>query len=166
MATFYELDEKFKEAIDMYDAGVAEVIDTETGEVIEIGKYIASLEIDIETKLDNTALFLKELVAQENALKEEIKRLNDRKKAKENTIESLKRLLANALGGKKRETAQYSISFRKSESITIAEGAVIPDEFLIEQEPKVDKVGLKKAIKAGAVIEGVNIEAKNNIQVK
>ena len=71
MATFYELDEKFKEAIDMYDAGVAEVIDTETGEVIEIGKYIASLEIDIETKLDNTALFLKELVAQENALKEE-----------------------------------------------------------------------------------------------
>ena len=78
----------------------------------------------------------------------------------------MKRLLANALGGKKRETAQYSISFRKSESIAIAEGAVIPDEFLIEQEPKVDKVGLKKAIKAGAVIEGVNIEAKNNIQVK
>ena len=42
----------------------------------------------------------------------------------------------------------------------------MPDEFLAPQPPKVDKVGLKKAVKGGAVIDGVTIVEKQNIQIK
>ena len=42
----------------------------------------------------------------------------------------------------------------------------VPDEFLAPQPPKVDKVGLKKAVKGGAVIDGVTIVEKQNIQIR
>ena len=64
------------------------------------------------------------------------------------------------------ETAKVVVSFRKSKSIDIQPNANIPDEFLIIQEPKPDKAGLKKAIQAGAVINGVSIVEKSNISIK
>jgi hypothetical protein len=59
-----------------------------------------------------------------------------------------------------------SVSFRKSESLEISEGAVIPAEYLKQKEPDIDKAGLKKAVKAGQAFDGISIVEKQNIQIK
>lgn len=61
---------------------------------------------------------------------------------------------------------EFTVSYRKSETVEIADLNAVPDEFLAPQPPKVDKVGLKKAVKGGAVIDGVTIVEKQNIQIK
>ena len=88
------------------------------------------------------------------------------KKTETNRVKNLKSGLADCLKGKKFKTEKFTISYRRSEAVEIVEGASVPDEFLVEQAPKVDKVGLKKAIKGGAVIEGVSLVERQNILIK
>ena len=65
-----------------------------------------------------------------------------------------------------KESAKVKVSFRKSETLEIAEGASVPAEYLKYKEPEVNKAELKKAIKAGLQIEGVRISENKNIQIK
>ena len=46
------------------------------------------------------------------------------------------------------------------------EGTSIPTEYLIPQEPRIDREGLRKALRAGADIEGCKLGSKLNIQIK
>jgi len=147
------------------DAAIMNCIDLETGEVID-EMALESLQIDRDTKIENVGLWVKNLSAEATALDTEIKALTERKKAKDSKVESLKNYIAFALNGEKFETPRLSVSWRKSESITIYEDAVIPDEYLVPVEPRPDKTLLKKALKDGAEICGVELISKNNIQIK
>jgi hypothetical protein len=81
-------------------------------------------------------------------------------------MESLKKYITGYLDGAPYESAKVKVSFRKSESLEIAEGTIIPDEYLRFKEPEVNKTDLKNAVKAGRTIEGVQIVEKKNIQIK
>lgn len=81
-------------------------------------------------------------------------------------MESLKRYISGYLEGTSFESARVKVSFRKSESLEILEGAVIPDEYLKFKEPEVNKTDLKKAIKEGLQLPGVSIVENQNIQIK
>lgn len=164
--SLFVLDMAFKEAIEMYSNGVTQVIDEGSGEIIPIAEYLESIQMERETKIDNCVLYIKTLDYEEKALDEEIKKLTERKNQKKNRKEVIKKYVASILNGEKRETPQYKISWRKSESVEIAEGASIPEEFLVPQEPKADKKALKKAIKNGAVFEGISLVEKVNMSVK
>ena len=74
--------------------------------------------------------------------------------------------LTTALAGEKFETTKVRLSFRKSESLEISEGADIPAEYLKQKDPDIDKVELKKAVKAGLVLDGVQLVEKQNLQIK
>lgn len=154
----YEIKQSIQEAID-------KCIDMETGEIIN-PELLDSLNEKLNIKRENIALYIKNLVADSKAIDEEIKNLTARKRSINNKIDWLKQYLANDLQGSKFETAKVVVSFRKSKSIDIQPNANIPDEFLIIQEPKPDKAGLKKAIQSGEVIAGVSIVEKQNISIK
>lgn len=154
----YQIKEEIKNAID-------ECIDMETGEIIN-PELLDSLNEQLNIKRENIALYIKNLVADSKAIDEEIKNLTARKRSINNKVDWLKSYLSSDLNGSKFETAKVVVSFRKSKSIDIAPNANIPDEFLIMQEPKPDKTALKKAIQAGAVINGVSIVEKSNISIK
>lgn len=154
----YQIKEEIKNAID-------ECIDMETGEIIN-PELIDNLNEQLNIKRENIALYIKNLVADSKAIDEEIKTLTQRKKSINNKVDWLKQYLANDLQGNKFETAKVVVSFRKSKSVDIQPNAEIPNEFLIQQEPKPDKAGLKKAIQAGAAINGVSIVEKSNISIK
>ena len=164
--SLFQLDMAFKEAIKMYNDGVTDVIDETSGEIIPIAEYLNSIQMDMERKLDNCVLYIKTLEYEEKALEEEIKKLSDRKKQKLKRRDCLIDYITSILKGEKRETPQYKISWRKSKSVEIAEGAVIPKEYLVPQEPKPDKKELKKAIEAGVVIKGVQVVEKLNMSLK
>lgn len=154
----YEIKKELEEAI-------LNSVDLETGEITN-PELLDSLNMALNEKRENIALYIKNLVADSKAIDEEIKNLTARKKSINNKIDWLKQYLANDLQGSKFETAKVVVSFRKSKSIDIQPNANIPDEFLIIQEPKPDKSGLKKAIQSGAVINGVSIVEKSNISIK
>lgn len=154
----YEIKQEFEKAIE-------ECVDMETGEIINPTR-LDELNMVLTDKRENVALYIKNLSAEAKAIDEEAKNLTNRKKVLNNKVEGLKKYLADNLEGHKFETAKVVVSFRKSEQLEINSIEHIPTEYLISQEPKIDKVALKKSIKQGAVINGVQIITKQNIQIK
>lgn len=154
----YEIKQEFEKAIE-------ECVDMETGEIINPTR-LDELNMVLTDKRENVALYIKNLSAEAKAIDEEAKNLTNRKRVLNNKVEGLKKYLADNLEGHKFETAKVVVSFRKSEQLEINSTEHIPTEYLISQEPKIDKVALKNSIKQGAVINGVQIITKQNIQIK
>lgn len=140
-------------------------VDVETGEIFDEAKF-EELNLTREQKIENICLWIKNLNAEAEALKIEKNNLAERQKAKENKAESLKKYITGYLDGATYESAKVRVSFRKSESLEIEEGTIIPDEFLRFKEPEVNKTDLKKAIKGGLNIPGVQLVENQNIQIK
>ena len=144
---------------------IIDCIDMETGEIIALEK-LEALQMDRHEKLRNIAFVALNAAADAKAYEEQEKKFAARKKAAKSTVEWAKATLARELAGQKMKEPDFTISFRKSETVEIADLNAVPDEFLVPQPPKVDKIGLKEAIKGGAVIGGVTIAEKKNIQIK
>lgn len=154
----YEIKQELEKAIE-------ECVDMETGEIINPAR-LDELNMVLTDKRENVALYIKNISAEVKAIDEEAKNLTNRKRVLNNKVEGLKKYLADNLEGHKFETAKVVVSFRKSEQLEINSIEHIPTEYLISQEPKIDKVALKNSIKQGAVINGVQIITKQNIQIK
>ena len=146
------------------DQAIMDAIDPETGEIID--EAFDSLVMTRNQKLENIGLYIKNLEADAAAFKAEKESFADRQKAAENKAASLKRYLSDFLAGQKFETLRVKVSFRKSESLEVSEEAKIPEEFLRYKEPEINKADLKKAVKAGLVLEGVQLVEKQNISIK
>ena len=152
MATLFEINNKILDCIDM-----------ETGEIIAPEK-LEALQMDRHEKLRNIAFVALNAAADAKAYEEQKKKFAAREKAAKATVAWAKDTLARELAGQKMKEAEFTISYRKSEAVEIADLNSVPDEFLVPQPPKVDKAGLKEAIKGGAVIAGAQIVERQNIQ--
>lgn len=139
-----------------------------------IADTLEAITGEIEVKADNIACLLKNIDADVKAIKEEEKRLAERRKAKEKAHERLKQYLSDVLqrtGINKIETARNNISFRKSESVEVDESFVTwaleyRDDLIKFGEPTADKTAIKKALKDGAEIVGAQLVVNQNIQIK
>lgn len=167
--TLYDINSKI---IEIIERGF--IVDEETGEVIdtaeEVNAKLEELEFDRTSKIENIALYIKNLEAQATSIKNEENALAERRKAKERRIEHLKSYLTSSMvaaGEDGIETSKVCISFRKSEPVIVDEEkldkAFIKETVKVERKP--DKVAIKKAIKSGVAVEGAYIEVKQNIQI-
>lgn len=147
------------------DSAIMDCVDMETGEIIDM-EALENLQMERNQKIENIGCWIKNLLADAKALKEEKDNLAARQKAAENKAASLKAFLSSYLNGEKFKTAKVVISYRKSDSVDIAEGAVIPEEYLKYSDPTPDKIGLKAALKAGEKFPGISIVTSSNIQIK
>lgn len=147
------------------DNEILNCVDMETGEIVDLDK-LNSLQMERVQKVENIGCWIKNLLADAKALKEEKDNLVKRQKAAENKAESLKRFLSSYLNGEKFKTTRVAISYRSNSSVDIAEGAVVPEEYLRYSEPTPDKIGLKAALKAGDKFPGITLVTSQNIQIK
>jgi hypothetical protein len=160
--TLYEIDSAF-------DA----LIDPETGEILDWDAFSA-LQIARETKLENTALYIKNLDAEAAAIRAEEKALAERRKSAENKSVSLRAHLSQALDGEKFSTPRVAVSFRKSEALQIPDVEKFIEwaqsknhpELLSYGKPTPNKTKITAEIKDGAEIPGVTLETRQNIQIK
>ncbi len=159
----FEIDDAIQRCVKLADG--ENYVDTETGEIIDTAA-IEQLEMDRDTKIRNIACWIKNLESDEKALGEQIKTFTARKNAAKNKRESLKSYLAAFLNGKKWQNSEVAISWRKSESVEVEDGAAIPEQYLRYKEPEINKAQLKADLKAGTVVYGCQLVTKNNIQVK
>lgn len=153
MSSLYQIDEAILRCLDM-----------ETGEVID-EEMLDALSMERDEKIQGICLWIKNLKAEKEALKAEKDAFAQRQKTVENKIESLTKYITGYLDGAPFKTTKVAVSFRKSESVEIAEGAVVPEEYL-RIKTEADKTALKQALKAGKQFEGIAIVEKNNIQIK
>lgn len=139
-------------------------IDYETGEILDEGR-LNSLEIEREKKIENVALWIKNLESEAAALKKEKDSFTQREKSTKNKIESLKKYLENALQGQKFQTTKCAISFRTSTTLEMSEKAEIPQEFR-KYSFDLDKTKMKEALKNGANYKGFWLQKNQKIQIK
>lgn len=161
--SLYELDTKIKGCIQL-DA--EHVVDTEDGEIFDLQQFEA-LQMERGQKIEGMCCYIKNLMAEAVAYEAEEKRMRERRAAKEREIDRCKGYLAGVLYGEKFETPRCKISWRKSEICNVLNIDAVPDEF---KRTKVtidaDKTAIKKAIKGGAEVPGVEVIQKLNMTLK
>ena len=152
------------------DKGILDLIDPETGEVSDYETF-QNLQMERNAKVENVALWIKELTAEAKAIRDEENALAERRKAAENKVERLKEYLVRALDGEKFKTPKVAISYRASEAVDISDGFIEwadknAPELLKYAEPSPSKTAIKEAIKNGKEIQFATIETKSSIQIK
>lgn len=162
MASIYELNKDYAELSAMLEAAETEE------EIQAIQDTLEMINVSIEEKLENTGKFIKNTESDITGIKAEIDRLTAMKKTKENFVERLKNNVEFALKEKGLETltvGTFKAGYRKSESVEIINLDLIPADFT-KVEIKADKTAIKKAIKAGEVVEGAEIKVNQNFYIK
>ena len=148
------------------DQAILDTIDPETGEIVDIEK-LSELQMQREAKIENVALWVKNLKAEASAYKAEKDAFAEREKVAKEKIEKLSEWLTGALNGEKLTSNRVAISFRKSESVKITDIDAIPNDYIVEtitESP--DKAAIKAALKNGLDVPGCELELKNNLQIK
>ena len=88
----------------------------------------------------------------------------------ENNLRRMKENLEDAMlvtGKTKFKTDLFSFAIQKNpKSVMIDDISRIPKEYLIEQEPKVDKAKLKADLTAGITLEGAHLEQSESLRIK
>lgn len=143
----YELVEEFKE---LEELASDEAIDQQT-----IADTLESVGAEIEEKADGYAKVIKTLEGNVDVIDKEIKRLTEKKNTIKNNVTNIKNSLENAMlitGKTKFKTELFSFGIQKNPpSVVIDDESKIPQDFYIEQDPKLDKTALKNFLKENEV---------------
>ena len=162
MASLYELTGQMRTLMDMAcDPDVDEQVLADTME---------SLDFEIEEKADGYAKIIQSLKAQVEGLKGEIERLQSRKRTIENNIEGMKHNLEEsmrAIGKLKFKTDLFSFGIQKNPaSVNIIDESKIPKEYLIPQEPKIDKKGIIDFVKEQGNTEYAELTQGESLRIR
>ena len=144
---------------------IMECVDLETGEIIDT-EQLDKLTMERDAKLENIACWIKELKAEAEALKVEKMAFAKRQQVAENKMESLKKYLAYALDGQAFKTTRASVTFRKSQSVEIADIYKLDENYLRYKEPEADKTAIKEAIKQGKTVAGATLVENTSVIIK
>lgn len=164
--SLYEIDSRIRDILDsIYDAA------DEDGEVGEIDlTELKELQAARETKLENIALYVKNLAVEASAIKDEENVLADRRKRLERKCERMKDILINAMkedGNKKISSPRFEAVIRDSKKTEIIDESLIPEEYMNTKITKTpDKTAIKKAIEAGADVAGAQVVDNTTITIK
>ena len=163
--TLYELTEDFLrlyEMADECDLAPEDIADT-----------LESLQYELEEKADGYAMVMRQLEGDMALLKAEIDRLSGRKKTVENNIKRMKQGLETAMRAANKpkiKTKLFSFGIQKNPpSVVMDEQYIenIPDEYLIPQDPKIDKKKIKEDLKAGVNLEGLaHLEQTEGLRIR
>lgn len=153
MANIYELTNELSLLWDLMENGELE-------DEVLIGAFDCAKE-DLADKLEGYCKFIKNLESDISGLKAEEERLNARRKTMENTVTRCKEAMKFALntaGEKKIACGTFTVSVQNNApSVVLDEQYLenIPEEYLVPQEPKIDKKKIKADIDAGKNLEGI-----------
>lgn len=157
MATLYELTGQY---LEIYNMELDEETKLDTLDSIE-------WETEYETKVENYIKVMKNIDADVEARKAEIKRLTELNKADEKKKEYLKDTLSasmNMTGHERVDTPLFKVSFRKSQAVEVDE-TVLPEAYKVATW-KPDKKRLKEDLKNGLEIIGASLVERKNLSIR
>lgn len=125
--------------------------------------------LGVEDKLEDYCKLIRQFEADAEAYKAEKMRLDKKRARAERNAERMKSAVIAYLqaSNKTEEKAgTFALKMRNNESVVVDDINKINENFLKYAEPTVDKVGLKKALKAGQALEGCHIEVSQSLNIK
>lgn len=160
MTSLYELKAQWMELLSLMEEG-------EDPEMIQ--NTLEGIECEIEEKADNYARIIASLNSDIDGIAKEIARLQDKKRVLENHVAYLKGNLQDAMiltGKEKFKTELFSFNIQSNPpSVVIDDPTSIPGDFLIPQEPKVDKKSIKEFLKDNKASWG-HIEITRGLRIR
>lgn len=155
------------------DSAVMSLIDPETGEIADYETF-AALQMERGKKVENVALWVKNLTALSESIAAEKKNLDARKKTVDNQISRLKEYLSYALDGQKFERGTVRVSFRNSSAVQITDIYAAVDylehngysKCLKYAAPEISKTSVRKLIDSGVTVPGANIMETRSVIIK
>ena len=157
MATLYELTGQF---LDIYNLELDEETKLDTLDSIDWNS-------DYENKVENYIKVMKNLDADIEARKNEIKRLTELNKADEKKKDHLKETLTTSMtltGHERVDTPLFKVSFRKSQAVEVDE-TVLPEAYKVATW-KPDNKRLKEDLKNGLEIVGATLVERKNLSIR
>lgn len=165
MANIYELTESMRLIWSLMENGILE--DSDLEEIFDNTKE------ELSFKLEGYCKLIKNLESDVSGLKAEEKRLSDRRKYMENTIERCKKAMENALivsGEKKLACGTFIVSIQKNPKkavLDVTDLKDIPEEYFKIPEPEIDRAKMKEALENGENLEGIaHLEQSESLRIK
>lgn len=169
MASLFTIDSEIKAILD----SVLDQTDENgefTGDIESIYSSLEELQEARESKMENIALYAKNLASEASAIKNEEIILADRRKRLERKCERLEGILMNSLlqnNETKASSPRFEAKIRYADNTEIEDESLIPEEYLVTKtEVKPDKTAIKKAIKEGKEVAGARIVSVPHINIK
>jgi hypothetical protein len=161
MSTLYDLTAEFMQLLEMsQDPDVDPEMLADTMEAVEG---------ELEVKADGYAKVIRELEGASSTVKAEMDRLVAKKKTIDNSISRIKKSLEESMiqtGKTKFKTDLFSFGIQKNPAaLVIDQPEMIPSEYLIPQDPKVDNAGIKKLLKEQNV-EWAHLEQSESLRIR
>ena len=152
------------------DNAMFSLIDEETGEIKDFEAF-EELQMQKEEKIENAALWHKNLIAESKASREEEKALAERRKSLENKAESLKNFVNRTLNGNKFSTSKVAISYRKSTAVEVDDEFIDyamknNNDLLTYKQPEPNKTVIKGMLLGGFDIPHAELVERNNMSIK
>ena len=147
-------------------------VDLETGEINaeKAAEYLETLQVERAAKVENIALYIKNLESDAEKIKKEESALKARREAKERKAERLSEYLKNSMLAFKEtqfETPRVALSFRASEAVIIDDIGKLEKKYVNANiSYSADKNAIKKAIDNGETVQGAYIEKRQNLNIK
>lgn len=137
---------------------------------------LVAREDEFDIKAENVAQYIKNLNVESTALGDEIKKLQARKKSKDNKIKSMKEYLKNCMlqtGRDKIETSKVKLSIRNNaESVLIDDEKKFIEEYsdthkeYFKFKAEISKTDIKKILQSGKIIDGAKLVRDKSLLVK
>lgn len=172
--TLFDIDSKIRQFLDsLYSAADSD------GTIDDADfKELEALQAEKNTKVENIALYIKELEIEASALKAEADKLKARAEVATNKADRLRRYLKDSLWADNAERLKTSkdktvfestrckLSFRRSESLVIDE-SLLPKKYYAKKITEApDKTLIKELIKSGKHIKGAELRENQSLQIK
>jgi hypothetical protein len=155
----YELSSAYQQIQTMIEEGSEGLEDT-----------LQSLNDAIEDKAVGYAKIIKNLEGQALAIKNEEQRLALRRSSLEANAKRLKKALEESMldvGKTKIKTELFNFNIQKNPpSIEILNDSVIPKNYFVPVEPKLDKKAILTDLKEGKAVPGVEIKQSEGLRIR
>ena len=134
---------------------------------------LESISGDFEVKATNVSMFIKNLEATAESIKQAEKQMADRRKSIETKAQKIKDYLKENMiktGITKIESPYFQISLKNNpESVDVISQQLIPEKYFIQPplpEKVLDKVALKEDLKAGIEVDGARLIRGQRVEIK
>ena len=148
------------------------IIDEETGELGSVVQALDALRMAREEKLENVACWVKNLIAEADAIREEENRLIKRRKSAETKAARLKAWLLAALTREdgttdKLKTGRVMVSVKRNPPSTVVNDLLLPSTYKVAKITyQANKELIKRELLAGGEVPGAHLEYGRSVIIK
>jgi len=160
----YELTEE----MELVEQALDEYAKEHEGDItdFELNDYLDKLAEEREQKLLNIGAWIKSLLAEEKAYKDEVKHLRRRAAIVSDKAKRLRSyIMAYLEEGETLKSAKCSFSWRRSSTIVIDDPCFLPEDYYTTEIVPL-KNEIRKAINEGVDVPGAHKEDKKSLQIK